>query len=138
MNDDVQTMIKHAEQALHYAYAPYSHFAVAACICSEDNHLFTGVNVENGSYGLSICAETSAICQLIAAGHRHIKSMVILASDNRCCAPCGACRQRIHEFATPKTRIHLCNKDTLLKTMTIDALLPMAFCFKPLDGHTHD
>ena len=136
MKDITHLMINKAVHALQHAYAPYSKYTVAACLCSEDGSLFTGVNVENCSYGLTICAETSAICQMIAAGQHQIKSMVILSGDNALCPPCGACRQRIHEFSTLETRIYLCNQSVMLKTMTPDDLLPMAFSLK--SGHTND
>ena len=130
MDNTTQLMIKDANRSLQYSYAPYSNYPVASCICSEDNTLFTGVNVENSSYGLTICAETSAICQMIAAGKRRIKSMVLMAGDNALCAPCGACRQRINEFSTPQTVIHLCDQQRILKTMVVNELLPMAFKLK--------
>ena len=135
MNDLIQLMIKTARDSLPHAYAPYSNYSVAACIQSEDGTLFTGVNVENCSYGLTLCAERSAICQMVAKGQRIIQSIVLMAGDNALCAPCGACRQCIHEFSTPKTRILLCNQETLLQAITPDELLPMAFSLK---GHTHD
>ena len=131
-------MIKKASLALQHAYAPYSNYTVGVCLCSEDDELFTGVNVENSSYGLTICAETSAICQMITAGKHKINSMVILAGDNAICPPCGACRQRIYEFSTPTTQIHLCNQQTIFKSMLLDDLLPMAFSLKPLTGQTYD
>ena len=125
--DLTQLMIKKACAILSYAYAPYSHFSVAACISTQDGQFFTGVNVENSSYGLTICAERSAIAQMVASGYREIKHIVILSGDNALCAPCGACRQCIYEFTTPKTLVHLCNQQSVLKTMTPDELLPMAF-----------
>jgi cytidine deaminase len=124
-------MINDAHKALKNAYAPYSKFSVGCCISTVDDKLYTGVNVENSSYGLTICAEGSAICQMITAGDHHIKSIVILASNNLLCPPCGACRQRIYEFATPDTMIYLCNKDSILKKMTMNELLPLAFDIKP-------
>ena len=127
MDDMTQVMITQAFKALDKAYAPYSNFQVGSCICSEDGSLFTGVNVENSSYSLSVCAETSAICQMVAGGQLKIKSIVVLAGNNDLCTPCGACRQRIYEFSTSDTTIYLCNNQTVLKTMTIDELLPLAF-----------
>ncbi len=124
-------MIHQAKQALVHAYAPYSNFQVASCLCSEDGNLYTGVNVENTSYGLSICAEASAICHMIAAGKRKIKSLVVLNGENTLCSPCGACRQRIMEFSTPDTLVHLCDEQAVIKTMRIDELLPEAFRLKP-------
>lgn len=131
MDNTTQHMIKMAHQALSNSYAPYSNFTVAACICTDDDHYYTGVNVENGSYGLTICAEASAICNMVSAGKRVIKSMVILAGNDLLCAPCGACRQRIHEFSSPETIIHLCNQETVFYSKTISDLLPLAFDFKP-------
>jgi cytidine deaminase len=126
----IKQMIQKASDALANAYAPYSHFHVASCICTDSNHLYTGVNIENASYGLTLCAEACAICAMVSQGEQGIKSMVILSGNNELCSPCGACRQRIHEFSTKETLIHLCNKDSVLKTLTIDELLPLAFDFK--------
>lgn len=131
MDKITATMIAEAHKSLSNAYAPYSKFTVAACIRSENNRLFTGVNVENGSYGLTICAESSAICNMITSGEQRIKSIVVLAGNNLLCPPCGACRQKLHEFSTPETQIHLCNKDNILQSMTMKELLPLAFDFKP-------
>jgi len=124
-------MIGEAHKALSNAYAPYSKFTVAACICTDKDNLYIGVNVENGSYGLTSCAEASAICTMVSAGERSIKSMVVLSGTNQLCPPCGSCRQRIHEFSTPQTLINLCDKESILRSMTISELLPLAFDFKP-------
>ena len=131
VNEIMKLMINHANQTLQQSYSPYSHYKVGACLCSEDGTLFTGTNVENSSYGLTICAESSAICQMISAGKRHIKSMVIMAFDNKLCSPCGACRQRIYEFSTSDTLIYLCNQNAILQTLTVDELLPLAFTMRP-------
>ena len=130
MNDQTKLMINKAYQALNNAYAPYSNYKVGCCLVTKDDEVFAGTNVENSSYGLTICAEISAIAHMVAAGKRQIKSLVIIAGDNEICPPCGACRQCIHEFSTSETLVHLCNKDTILKTMTINDLLPMAFNLK--------
>ncbi len=82
------------------------------------------------SYGLTVCAEISAISHLITAGKRKIKHVVILAGNDKLCTPCGACRQCIYEFACTETQIHLCNQQTVLKSLTIDELLPLAFHLK--------
>lgn len=124
-------MISEAFKALSFAYAPYSKFTVASCICTDKDNLYTGVNIENSCYPLGICAESTAICKMVLAGEQRIKSIVVLAGNNLLCSPCGACRQRIYEFSTPSTLIHLCNDNTVLKSFTIDELLPLAFDFKP-------
>ncbi|WP_019217085.1 cytidine deaminase [Legionella tunisiensis] len=131
MSKLTKLMIEHAKQVLVRAYAPYSNFKVASCLCSEDDQFFSGVNVENASYGLSICAESSAICQMVTAGKQKIKSIVVLNSKNTLCPPCGACRQRIAEFSTSDALVHLCNNETVIKSMSIGELLPEVFKFKP-------
>lgn len=130
MDKMIAKMISQAHALLNHAYAPYSKFSVACCISTEEGHFYTGVNVENASFGLTSCAETSAIGSMISAGEKRIKSMVVLAGNDQLCSPCGACRQRIHEFSTSETRIHLCNKDSVFYSMTVDELLPLAFNFK--------
>ena len=127
VNETIKLMINDATKALPNAYSPYSNYTVGACLCTDDDLLFTGVNVENSSYGLTVCAEASAIAQMVAAGKYKIKSMVILAGDKALCPPCGACRQRLHEFSTPSTRIYLCDHQSILKEVSLDDLLPMAF-----------
>lgn len=127
MDDTIKIMINEAREALQNAYAPYSGFAVAACICSENDVLYTGVNVENSSYSLTICAEACAISQMVSIGELKIKKMVLLSSEDALCSPCGGCRQRIFEFSTKDTIIHMCNKEKVLKSLTIDELLPLAF-----------
>lgn len=124
-------MISQAHKALSCAYAPYSKFTVASCICTDKDNLYTGVNIENISYGLTTCAETGAICNMVLAGEQRIKSIVVLAGNNLLCSPCGACRQRIHEFSTPETLVHLCDSNSILQSLTINELLPLAFNFNP-------
>ena len=131
MNKITEKMISQAHKALSSAYAPYSKFTVASCICTDKDNLYTGVNVENISYGLTTCAETGAICNMVLAGEQRIKSIVVLAGNNLLCSPCGACRQRIHEFSTPETLVHLCDSNSILQSLTINELLPLAFDFNP-------
>lgn len=131
MNKLIPKMISQAHQALSRAYAPYSKFTVAASICTDTGAIYTGVNIENASYGLTLCAEAAALSAMVCAGEQRIKHIVILAGNNLLCPPCGACRQRIQEFSTPETLIHLCDKETILRSITINELLPLAFNFKP-------
>lgn len=127
--DHIPHMIQLAHNVLPHAYAPFSKFHVAACIRSKNNTFFTGVNVENASYGLTVCAECSAISNMVTSGETRIEEMVVMASSNMRCPPCGACRQRIAEFSTPTTKIHLCDQTHVLETYPLDALLPHAFTF---------
>lgn len=80
------------------AYAPYSHYAVGAALLSVDGTVFTGVNVENASYGLTVCAERGAISTAVTAGHRSFSALVVAVKGARAAAPCGACRQVLAEF----------------------------------------
>lgn len=120
-------MIQVAREARKNAYTPYSEFYVGACVRSEDGELFGGCNVENASYGLTICAEASAICALIAAGKKQITEIAVIGSGNVPCPPCGACRQLIREFATTDTKIHICSTEEVLHTFTLEELLPKSF-----------
>lgn len=121
-------MVQKAKAAMRYAYVPVSQFPVGACLRTRDNTFFAGCNLENASYSLTICAESSAIASMVAAGHRQISEIVVMAEKIDLCSPCGACRQRINEFATPETLIHLCTKKGVLKqSLTMEQLLPLAF-----------
>ena len=95
-----EELIQHAREALKHAYIPYSHYGVGACILSTDGRIFTGCNVENASYGLTICAERNACTTMIAQGERRIAAVAIYGGEKGGeAAPCGACRQFMLEFA---------------------------------------
>jgi len=114
------------------AYAPYSHFLVGAALRTKNGCLFTGVNVENASYGLTICAERAAIFQAVAAGEREFSSMAIAVDAPLPAAPCGACRQVMAEFGLEE--IILCTTDKQVKTFSLADLLPEAFVKENLPG----
>ena len=113
------------------AYCPYSGFAVGAALEADDGRIFTGCNVENASYGLSICAERNAIFKMVSAGHRKLRMMVIYTPTMNPTAPCGACRQVIYEFGTGAEIISFCDGDEVL-TSSIKELLPGAFSLNPI------
>lgn len=115
-----------AQAAAARAYAPYSGFRVGAALWT-DRGLFTGSNVENASYGLTNCAERTAIFAAAAAGARRLHCVVVYTSTPGATAPCGACRQVIFEFGGPEARVvSCCDGDEIIDT-TCDALLPGAF-----------
>jgi cytidine deaminase len=120
-------LIAAARAARANAYAPYSNFPVGAALRGAGGRVFGGANVENAAYPQSQCAEASAIGQMIATGERGIAALVVIGGDQPC-PPCGGCRQRLAEFAGPELPIHLCAPDgTLLQSLTLGALLPLAF-----------
>ncbi len=115
------------------AYAPYSNFPVGACILASNGELYTGCNIENAAFGLTLCAEASAIANMVIHGQRQIKKIVVVANSNEPCAPCGACRQRILEFATPDTEIHFYNRTGKHQMLTMQEILPAPFEAKTLE-----
>ena len=116
------------------AYTPYSHFKVGAAIELKDGTIIHGANIENASYGLSICAERSALVSLLSQGYQKedIVSMTIVADDKGPVSPCGACRQFMHELLPKDTKITLGNLAGETKVMTPDELLPYAFTIEDL------
>lgn len=120
-------LLKDARAVQKLSYSPYSKFRVGAAIVSEDSTIHVGCNVENVSYPLSQCAEASAISAMIAAGSTQISEVLILSPNNDYCPPCGGCRQKIREFATADTLVHMANQDGEIKTVLIGELLPFAF-----------
>lgn len=126
MTIDATTLIARARECLDRAYAPYSHFRVAAALLDDQGRLFTGVNVENLSYGLSLCAERVAICSAVAAGARRITAIAITSSGADLLSPCGACRQVLAEFAAPEVPVY-CDAPGGPRRWTVSELLPHGF-----------
>ena len=113
-----------AYEARKKAYAPYSNFTVGAAILTESGKIFRGANIENASYGLTICAERVAAVSAVAAGEKKFKVIAIFA--DKLTSPCGACRQTLYEFA-PDMKVISCGKDGNAKITTLKKLLPRAF-----------
>ena len=109
------------------AYAPYSQFRVGAAILCEDGRLFAGCNVENAAFPSGTCAEESAIAAMVSAGARQISTLVVLGDAPTPVTPCGACRQRILEFATPATLVWCASTSGPGVARTMEELLPHAF-----------
>lgn len=115
-----------ARAAARQAYAPYSKFRVGAAVLTDSGKIFSGCNVENASYGLSNCAERTAIFQAVSNGARRLRAVAIYTPTKGVTAPCGACRQVIFEFSTTAQVICFCNGKGRLE-VPITALLPGAF-----------
>ncbi|ABM80680.1 cytidine deaminase [Hyperthermus butylicus] len=102
---DLEELFQRAKQVIGNSYAPYSGVHVAAVVLADDGTVYLGVNVENVSYGLTICAERAAVAAMITAGRRRIKAVAIVSDTTLPLPPCGACRQVIAEFADDDTVI---------------------------------
>ena len=109
------------------AYAPYSDFQVGAALLTEDGTLFTGGNVENASYGLSICAERNAFSRAVLEGHKRVRAVAIVVDTEVPTPPCGMCRQTMAEFAAPGMEVRSRNLEGKELRTTLEKLLPHAF-----------
>jgi cytidine deaminase len=121
----IEQIVERARQARERAYAPYSNFAVGAAIVTQDGSIFEGVNVENASYGLAICAERSAAVSAVSAGHREFRAIAVAGPESTVTVPCGACRQFLNEF-NPQLTVAYTTPSGVAVT-TLDRLLPDAF-----------
>ena len=122
---EIQKLMDCTIKARENAYSPYSHFAVGAALLCEDGTLFEGCNIENASYGLTNCAERTAIFKAVSEGHTKFKALAVVADTEGPCAPCGACRQVMAEFKIPL--IIMGNLMGNIKIVTIEELLPFSF-----------
>ena len=126
MNEKYKRLIKEAEKARKSAYTPYSKFNVGAAILISDGKIFTGCNIENASFGLTVCAERVAVLKAISEGSTKFDAIAIVGDTNRPCSPCGACRQVISEFGKD-IKIIMSNLKGDIKIKKICELLPEAF-----------
>ena len=121
-------MIRLASEMRERAYAPYSRYQVGAAVLTDDGRLVGGCNVENASYGLSNCAERTAIFAAVAQGARQIRAVAVATEDGG--SPCGACRQVMHEFAPDgaEVPVYLLDRDgAVVQETTVAELLPYGF-----------
>jgi len=122
-----EDLIRVASLARQRAHAPYSKYKVGAAVRTKRNKIYSGANVENASYGLTVCAERCAVFAAVAAGEtKDYDAIAIVIDDDKLPTPCGACRQVIAEFA-PAVRVVLATTSGLRKTTTLTALLPEPF-----------
>ena len=122
-----QELLNLADKAKQKAYVPYSKFQVAALLIDEKGKKHRGVNVENASYGLTVCAERNVIPTAVTEGMKKIKILVVTGGTPEPISPCGACRQFISEFSDEDTIIILANKEMKYKIFKISELLPYSF-----------
>ena len=126
---ELDRLIEAAVQAQKRAYCPYSRYPVGAAVLTETGRVFPGCNVENASYGLSMCAERAAVYHAVASGHDALRAVCVVGTAAK---PCGACRQVMYEFSDKDTALYLVDinaatgRRTVYKT-TVYRLLPLAF-----------
>jgi cytidine deaminase len=121
-------LIEKAIEAMNKAYAPYSNFKVGAALLTKSGRIFTGCNVENASFGLSICAERVAIFSAVSAGELQFEKLVVVANTDSPVSPCGACRQVMSEFGD--FEVLLVNTRGEVVRTRVSELLPRAFKLK--------
>jgi len=120
-----QDLIRAAQSVYDHAYAPYSHYRVAAAVLADDGTVYTGCNVENAVYPLTICAERAAIFRAISDGVHKIVALAVVTANGG--SPCGACRQVMREFGTDEMPIYVADVTGAFRTHTLDELLPESF-----------
>jgi cytidine deaminase len=138
MNEEERrSLLQRAREAAKAAYVPYSNFPVGAALLTEDGAVISGCNVENASYGLTICAERSAAVAAVGAGHRAFRAVAVSAPRSRLATPCGACRQFLNEFRplTGELTVILDDGETGLE-IPFSELLPRAFGPRDLEPGT--
>lgn len=136
MNETSETeLLREAWNVLEQSYSPYSKMRVGAVLRSPDGRTFSGCNVENASFGLTVCAERSAISAAVAQGVREFDVIAIVSDGDRALMPCGACRQVLLEFA-PELRILVESRDGHRVELPLSELLPNSF--KPGDLGSRD
>ncbi|PHQ81417.1 MAG: cytidine deaminase [Coxiella sp. (in: Bacteria)] len=127
MSQVPQDLLDAARAVLNNSYSPYSHFKVACALRAANGDIFAGCNVENGSYSVVLCGESSAIAAMVSAGQQQIAEVLLLVDAPELASPCGACRQRLSEFSNADTVVHMCTSDGLYDQQTMSTLLPFAF-----------
>jgi cytidine deaminase len=131
MKREYRELAKEAQKAKLHAYAPFSKFRVGAAILTNDGTIYSGCNIENSSYGLTICAERVAIFNAVAAGASKFSAMAIVSDDNGFTSPCGACRQVLSDLAGD-VDVVMMDSNERFKIMKLSTLLPLAFTRKTL------
>ena len=127
-----ETLVRKALEMVKAAYAPYSRFQVGAAVLASSGRIYGGTNVENASYGATVCAERTAIFSAVAAGERNLVALAVaggvagVVTDY--CAPCGICRQVMREFGDPETfRVLVARSASDYRAYTLEELLPGSF-----------
>jgi cytidine deaminase len=126
---DNRELVLKAKKARENSYAPYSNFKVGAALLAKSGKVYTGANLENSSFGQTVCAERMALYKAVSAGEKGFKKIVIIAPGKRPVTPCGICRQALFEFA-PQLEVICSNLEGKIKRYTLKQLLPNPFRYK--------
>ena len=126
MSEDIE-LFKQAREASSVAYVPYSHFPVGAALIAKNGLVFQGCNIENASFGLTNCAERTAIFKAVSSGVRDFEMIGIYGETDEPISPCGACRQVLTEFCSDDMPVWLFSKSGDVKKTTVGDLLPYHF-----------
>ncbi|EKN64247.1 cytidine deaminase [Schinkia azotoformans] len=129
MKQDISkiALVEKAKEAREMAYVPYSKFKVGAALLTEEDDVIKGCNIENASYGLTNCAERTALFKAYSEGIKKFKALAVVADTERPVPPCGACRQVMAEFCPPNMPVYLTNLKGDIFETTVQELLPGAF-----------
>lgn len=120
-------LIDLAVEVSQQAYVPYSHFPIGAVLLTKDGEIYTGVNIENASFGLTNCGERTAIFKAVSEGAREFQELIIYGQTEKPISPCGACRQVMAEFFEPDLPVTLVSQNKSTVVMTVKDLLPYSF-----------
>jgi cytidine deaminase len=122
-----EQLIDLATAARNMAHAPYSKFSVGAALIASDGRVFTGCNVENSTYSLTVCAERVAALKAVSEGALQIARIAVVADTERPTPPCGSCRQMMWEFGKPETEVLMANLKGAVRKSTLAELYPLSF-----------
>lgn len=133
MNENQETkLIRTATDMLERAYVPYSKFPVGASLLTKEGTVYSGCNIENASFGLTNCAERTAIFKAVSEGEKNFEYLVVTGDTDGPISPCGACRQVMAEFFSPEMKVLLTNRKGQKQETTVQELLPGAFTSKDM------
>lgn len=128
----MEKLLQLAKEARQQAYVPYSKFPVGAAIITKDGKVYQGCNIENASFGLTNCAERTAIFKAVSEGETAFEAITVIADTTGPVSPCGACRQVMVEFCEPTMPVYLTNLNGDVQQTTVGELLPGAFTTEDL------
>lgn len=122
-----QELVRMAQEAMKNAYVPYSNFSVGAALLGSNGKVYTGCNVENASFGATVCAERTAVFKAVSDGCRKFEKIAIVGSQDRPTAPCGICRQVLSEFCDASFPVLMAAQDGSYEEQTLGKLFDRAF-----------